>query len=191
MYLQKLKYNSLCWCNCIFWDLVPWFILFFLFPYPEVKIQRSFHILYRTFLSRGHLHQIACEKWGTSSDENRTDMARMAASAAWGLGKYGILGQEKRLSCTSLCITWVSGALWLRVWFVTVVRYVGQWDSMEEYMCLIPRNSYNGAFYRAVFALHTENYQLAQQVCILSVLNIFLKIDKIICDPILLLWLRR
>lgn len=72
----------------------------------------------------GHLHQIACEKWGTSSDENRTDMARMAASAAWGLG---------------------------------------QWDSMEEYMCLIPRNSYNGAFYRAVFALHTENYQLAQQ----------------------------
>lgn len=46
-------------------------------------------------------------------------------------------------------------------------------------MCLIPRNSYNGAFYRAVFALHTENYQLAQQVCILSVLNIFKKIDKI------------
>ena len=42
--------------------------------------------------------------------------------------------------------------------------YVGQWDSMEEYMCLIPRNSYNGAFYRAVFALHTENYQQAQQV---------------------------
>ncbi|XP_048736860.2 serine/threonine-protein kinase mTOR-like [Ostrea edulis] len=72
----------------------------------------------------GQLHQIACEKWGTSSDENRTNMARMAASAAWGLG---------------------------------------QWDSMEEYMCLIPRNSYNGAFYRAVFALHTENYQLAQQ----------------------------
>lgn len=100
------------------------------------------------------------------------------------------LEQAKRLSCTSLCITWVSGALWPRDWFVTVLRYVGQWDSMEEYMCLIPRNSYNGAFYRAVFALHTENYQLAQQVCILSVLNIFLKIDKIKCDPILLLWLR-
>ncbi|CAC5403933.1 MTOR [Mytilus coruscus] len=34
---------------------------------------------------------------------------------------------------------------------------------MEEYMCLIPRTTYDGAFYRAVFALHSENYQLAQQ----------------------------
>ncbi|KAK3104575.1 hypothetical protein FSP39_005244 [Pinctada imbricata] len=72
----------------------------------------------------GLLHGIACDKWSTCSDEDRTRMARMAAAAAWGLG---------------------------------------QWDSMEEYMCMIPRTSYDGAFYRAVFALHTENYQLAQQ----------------------------
>lgn len=100
-------------------------------------------------------------------------MARMAASAAWGLGKYGILGTGKEVG------------LYLFVYYMgqwgTMAKslicncYVGQWDSMEEYMCLIPRNSYNGAFYRAVFALHTENYQLAQQVCILSVLNIFFK----------------
>lgn len=40
---------------------------------------------------------------------------------------------------------------------------LGQWDSMEEYICYIPRTAYDGTFYRAVFALHMENYQLAQQ----------------------------
>ena len=48
---------------------------------------------------------------------------------------------------------------------VTVgVVVTAQWDSMEEYMCLIPRTSYDGAFYRAIFALHSDNFQLAQQV---------------------------
>ena len=42
--------------------------------------------------------------------------------------------------------------------------FSGQWDSMEEYMCYIPRTTYEGTFYRAVFALHMENYQQAQQV---------------------------
>ena len=40
---------------------------------------------------------------------------------------------------------------------------VAEWDSMEEYMLFIPRVSYDGAFYRAVFAVHSESYQLAQQ----------------------------
>ncbi|XP_041377661.1 serine/threonine-protein kinase mTOR-like isoform X2 [Gigantopelta aegis] len=40
---------------------------------------------------------------------------------------------------------------------------LGQWDSIEEYMCLISRTSYDGAFYRAVFALHSENFPMAQQ----------------------------
>ncbi|KAK7494179.1 hypothetical protein BaRGS_00014652, partial [Batillaria attramentaria] len=40
---------------------------------------------------------------------------------------------------------------------------LGHWDSMEEYMCYISRTSYDGTFYRAVFALHMENYQQAQQ----------------------------
>ncbi|XP_050412148.1 serine/threonine-protein kinase mTOR [Patella vulgata] len=40
---------------------------------------------------------------------------------------------------------------------------LGHWDSMEQYMCLIPRTSYDGAFYRAVFALHSDNFMLAQQ----------------------------
>jgi FKBP12-rapamycin complex-associated protein len=35
---------------------------------------------------------------------------------------------------------------------------------MEEYSCLIPRDTYDGAFYRAVLAIHMDkNYSLAQQ----------------------------
>jgi hypothetical protein len=44
---------------------------------------------------------------------------------------------------------------------------LSQWDSMEEYLCFIPRTSYDGAFMRAVFALHSEHFQLAQQVGIM------------------------
>jgi hypothetical protein len=58
----------------------------------EVCVSKSFYTHVLCCLNRGQLHQIACEKWGTSSDENRTDMARMAASAAWGLGKCRIGG---------------------------------------------------------------------------------------------------
>ena len=34
---------------------------------------------------------------------------------------------------------------------------------MEEYSCLIPRETLDGAFYRAVLALHQEHHALAQQ----------------------------
>lgn len=36
---------------------------------------------------RGELHQVAVEKWPVVSDDIRQQMARMAAAAAWGLGK--------------------------------------------------------------------------------------------------------
>jgi FKBP12-rapamycin complex-associated protein len=39
---------------------------------------------------------------------------------------------------------------------------------MEEYMCMIPRTTYDGAFYRAVFALHSENFHSAQQVLLIK-----------------------
>ncbi|KAM4652055.1 serine/threonine-protein kinase mTOR [Discoglossus pictus] len=38
-----------------------------------------------------------------------------------------------------------------------------QWHSMEEYTCLIPRDTHDGAFYRAVLALHQDLFSLAQQ----------------------------
>ncbi|XP_078478709.1 serine/threonine-protein kinase mTOR-like [Lampetra planeri] len=34
---------------------------------------------------------------------------------------------------------------------------------MEEYTCMIPRDTHDGAFYRAVLALHQDHYSLAQQ----------------------------
>lgn len=46
-----------------------------------------------------------------------------------------------------------------------VVVSPGQWDSMEEYTCMIPRDTHDGAFYRAVLALHQDLFSLAQQVC--------------------------
>ena len=41
--------------------------------------------------------------------------------------------------------------------------FKGHWDSMEEYTCMIPRDTYDGAFYRAVLALHDDQFPLAQQ----------------------------
>lgn len=55
------------------------------------------HSLHSTFLpsdnvsamfSRGQLHQQCCEEWTLVSEETQAKMARMAAAAAWGLGKH-------------------------------------------------------------------------------------------------------
>ena len=43
--------------------------------------------LFILFFYRGELHQVAVDKWPVVSDDNRQRMARMAAAAAWGLGK--------------------------------------------------------------------------------------------------------
>ncbi|CAH1772250.1 unnamed protein product [Owenia fusiformis] len=40
---------------------------------------------------------------------------------------------------------------------------LGQWESMEEYTCMIPRETMDGAFHRAVLALHMDQFALAQQ----------------------------
>ncbi|XP_027052994.1 serine/threonine-protein kinase mTOR [Pocillopora verrucosa] len=39
---------------------------------------------------------------------------------------------------------------------------LGNWDSMEEYTCMIPRETQEGAFYRAALALHQNHFQQAQ-----------------------------
>lgn len=50
--------------------------------------------------------------------------------------------------------------------FFAYLRFLpaGHWDSMEEYTCMIPRDTHDGAFYRAVLALHQDLFSLAQQV---------------------------
>ena len=49
----------------------------------EVSIVKKYFF----FFYRGELHQVAVDKWPVVSDDNRQRMARMAAAAAWGLGK--------------------------------------------------------------------------------------------------------
>ena len=40
----------------------------------------------------------------------------------------------------------------------------GNWDRMEEYTCMIPQETQEGAFYRAALALHQNHFQQAQAV---------------------------
>ncbi|XP_012554042.1 serine/threonine-protein kinase mTOR isoform X1 [Hydra vulgaris] len=39
---------------------------------------------------------------------------------------------------------------------------LGEWEHMEEYTCMIPREKLEGAFFRAVLALHKDQYDRAQ-----------------------------
>ena len=73
---------------------------------------------------RDQLHDVANKHWSNWNDEGRQRMSRMAAAAAWGLGK---------------------------------------WDSMEQYVSCIPQDSQDGAFFRAVLAVHREHFAVAQQ----------------------------
>lgn len=50
------------------------------------------------------------------------------------------------------------------MWLISIPLLAGHWDSMEEYTCMIPRDTHDGAFYRAVLALHQDLFSLAQQV---------------------------
>lgn len=39
-----------------------------------------------------------------------------------------------------------------------------QWDAMDQYVNCIPRDSTDGAFYRAVLAVHRDQFLVAQKV---------------------------
>ncbi|KAK7869671.1 hypothetical protein R5R35_010033 [Gryllus longicercus] len=41
---------------------------------------------------------------------------------------------------------------------------VGQWDTMEQYVNCIPRDTQDGAFFRAVLAVHRDEFYAAQQL---------------------------
>jgi len=72
----------------------------------------------------GQLHDVASKHWEDYSSEAQQRMARMAAAAAWGMGR---------------------------------------WDSMDQYVKCLPQDTQDGAFYRAVLAVHREVYVDAQQ----------------------------
>lgn len=41
---------------------------------------------------------------------------------------------------------------------------LGQWDAMERYVGYIPRDTTDGAFYRAVLAVHRDQFMTASEV---------------------------
>ena len=54
------------------------------------------------------------------------------------------------------------------IMIIIIINFInittGYWDSMEEYTCMIPRETQEGAFYRAALALHQDHFQQAQAV---------------------------
>ena len=52
---------------------------------------------------------------------------------------------------------------------------------MEEYTCMIPRETQDGAFYRAALALHQNHFQQAQAVSQLCAHMCFSSSDKLAC----------
>ena len=69
-----------------------WIVTIVTFEIERVNLEREVSIFWNyffifLFFYRGELHQVAVDKWPVVSDDNRQRMARMAAAAAWGLGK--------------------------------------------------------------------------------------------------------
>lgn len=60
--------------------------------------------------------------WENATDEERTEMARMGAAAAWSLS---------------------------------------EWDSMEEYVAVMPETAIQKSFYKAVLAVHNDEFEQA------------------------------
>lgn len=82
-------------------------------------------LCFLSFSGRHRLFNVAEEKWPSISKESQQKMARMAASASWG---------------------------------------IGNWQAMDEYTCMISPDTYDGAFYRSVIAIHDNQFDLAQRV---------------------------
>jgi FKBP12-rapamycin complex-associated protein len=51
---------------------------------------------------------------------------------------------------------------------------LNQWDAMEQYVNCIPRDTQDGAFYRAVLAVHRGQYIAAQQVIKINCIDMLL-----------------
>ncbi|KAG8142392.1 hypothetical protein E2320_006314 [Naja naja] len=98
------------------------------------------------------------KKMDTNKDDPEFMLGRMRCLEA--LGEWGQLHQQ-------CCEKWTlvndeTQAKMARM-AAAAAWGLGQWDSMEEYTCMIPRDTHDGAFYRAVLALHQDLFSLAQQ----------------------------
>ncbi|XP_033096355.1 serine/threonine-protein kinase mTOR-like [Anneissia japonica] len=100
-----------------------------------------------------------CEK---KQEQNLDDMELMLARMRC-LEALGEWGQLHDIACTK----WpeVSDDYRQRMACMAAAAAWGlnQWESMDEYACMIPRDTYDGAFYRAVLAVHQDHFAQAQQ----------------------------
>ncbi|KAL1122375.1 hypothetical protein AAG570_003780 [Ranatra chinensis] len=73
------------------------------------------------------------------------DQLQTLASAQW--NQVGDSGREK-MSRMAAAAAWG----------------LEHWESMERYVCCIPKDTMDGAFYRAVLAVHNQQYEVAEQL---------------------------
>ncbi|XP_059160425.1 serine/threonine-protein kinase mTOR-like [Physella acuta] len=123
--------------------------------HANLKVQESWY-------EKLHEWEKAYQAYNRKQEQNKDDdnltLARMRCLEATGdwqslhqiaLERWPVVSDEIRTGMARLAAVAAWG--------------LGQWDSVEQYMCLIPRTSHDAAFFRAVYALHCENYQIAQQ----------------------------
>ncbi|XP_044138031.1 LOW QUALITY PROTEIN: serine/threonine-protein kinase mTOR [Bufo gargarizans] len=98
------------------------------------------------------------KKIEVNKDDSELVLGRMRCLEA--LGEWGQLHQQ-------CCENWLNVSEDARAKMARMAAAAAwgleQWDSMEKYTCLIPRDTHDGAFYRAVLALHQDLFSLAQQ----------------------------
>ncbi|KAG8568465.1 hypothetical protein GDO81_014010 [Engystomops pustulosus] len=98
------------------------------------------------------------KKLEVNKDDSELILGRMRCLEA--LGEWGQLHQQ-------CCENWTNVSEDARAKMARMAAAAAwgleHWDSMEEYTCLIPRDTHDGAFYRAVLALHQDLFSLAQQ----------------------------
>lgn len=123
--------------------------------YGEMEIQA-------TWYEKLHEWEDALTAYDKKLEVNKDDsdliLGRMRCLEA--LGEWGQLHQQ-------CCDNWTSVNKDARAKMARMAAAAAwgleNWDSMEEYTCLIPRDTHDGAFYRAVLALHQDLFSLAQQ----------------------------
>ncbi|XP_040286249.1 serine/threonine-protein kinase mTOR isoform X4 [Bufo bufo] len=98
------------------------------------------------------------KKIEVNKDDSELVLGRMRCLEA--LGEWGQLHQQ-------CCENWLNVSEDARAKMARMAAAAAwgleQWDCMEKYTCLIPRDTHDGAFYRAVLALHQDLFSLAQQ----------------------------
>ncbi|XP_075459599.1 serine/threonine-protein kinase mTOR isoform X2 [Ascaphus truei] len=98
------------------------------------------------------------KKIEANKDDSELMLGRMRCLEA--LGEWGQLHQQ---CCEKWTIVNEETQAKMARMAAAAAWGLGQWDSMEEYTCMIPRDTHDGAFYRAVLALHQDLFSLAQQ----------------------------